>query len=494
VYLVKPQKVSDYWKFRQRHTKSDVADATAVGLIPEADPDGVHEAPVMAAERFTIRRLLMRRNREIENVAARKKRIQALVRMALPGVLEALGPGWDARAPVAFLRKRFDPFGVVKSGPESLRKLWRRHSRSEGTDEHVDRVYSACTTVVALLSPLREAGRLPFDYAALQDEVNDELTSMENSQALADKLEQEATARHRRLNPDRTLEQLRGVGPLIAAAIESIVGSVTRFRNARRFVAYAGSCPRKHQTGVTDPNQPMTKAGNRLLKKYLYLAADVARHYDPDFAAYYAKRYEKGHHHNAILGALTRKMALRVYALLRRRDVGQAPESCTPVTYELRDETGKTVTRAEARDIVKRRYARQVVSPARAAADAKRGAPTAAPKAPPQALRAEATAVTASASPATGARPEANPHRDVSEAGTAAPQKAHASKDAAKVATAAPPNATLSERTAASNGPIRRPPLRETPTMPTSLRKSFIAWGQRCGIPVDNLFQDVEKK
>ena len=32
---------------------------------------------------------------------------------------------------------------------------------------------------------------------------------------------------------------------------------------------------------------PITKAGQRLLKKYFYLAAETARQWDREFAAYY---------------------------------------------------------------------------------------------------------------------------------------------------------------------------------------------------------------
>ena len=76
---------------------------------------------------------------------------------------------------------------------------------------------------------------------------------------------------------------------------------------------------------------PITKAGQRLLKKYFYLAADVARQWDAEFAAYYARRYARGDHHNHIMIALARKMALRVYALLKRREKArQARQPAAP--------------------------------------------------------------------------------------------------------------------------------------------------------------------
>ncbi len=115
---------------------------------------------------------------------------------------------------------------------------------------------------------------------------------------------------------------------------------------------------------------PITKAGNRLLKKYLYLAAEVARHWDPDFAAYYARRYARGDKHNRIIIALARKMALRVYTLLRRR--GQAREKANqstsqrePIRYILRDREGHPLDKKQARELILAQYTR-------AAADSER--------------------------------------------------------------------------------------------------------------------------
>ena len=69
-------------------------------------------------------------------------------------------------------------------------------------------------------------------------------------------LEKQIDELYVRSDPDRTLEQLRGIGPTIAAAIEALVGDISRFPSGGQFVSYCGLAPRKNKSGLTDPHWP----------------------------------------------------------------------------------------------------------------------------------------------------------------------------------------------------------------------------------------------
>ena len=175
----------------------------------------------------------------------------------------------------------------------------------------------------------------------------------------------EAIARAARTGWGKSFASTEEAERAATAGIDATVGDIDRFRNSRCFVSFTGLCPRKRQSGASDPAMPITKTGNRLLKMYLYIAADRARLLDPDFAAYYARRYRGGDHHNRIVVALARKMALRVYALLKRRHQARQDRQPEPVTYVLRDAQGTPLDAAEAKALIQRRYARAVVAPER---------------------------------------------------------------------------------------------------------------------------------
>src|SRR5206468_12602641 len=147
-----------------------------------------------------------------------------------------------------------------------------------------------CTTTTALYAELGRSQKVPFDYADVQEEHRAELDYMEHAEQEVQRLEEPIASLYDRWDPDHTLEQIRGIGGIIAASIEALVGRVSRFHNGRQFTSNCGLCPRKKQSGMSDPAMPITKCGQRLLKKYFYLAAGVARLWDAEFAAYYDRR------------------------------------------------------------------------------------------------------------------------------------------------------------------------------------------------------------
>jgi transposase len=376
VCLIKPQKAHDLRKFLEKYSKSDPIDADTLARVPQIDPDGVSELELSGPERMELRRLVKRRDRLAQEVGNQKRRVHALMVMANPPLMKALGDSAFSRAARAFYCKYADPDAVVKMGCAKLKKFWQKHGHGPADDELIERVFQACSISSELYSELRRNGKIPFDYAAIQEELEAELDWMEHAEKEIQRLEERIAAAYERWDPDHTLEQIQGIGPVIAPSIEAYVGNVLRFHNGRQFVSFSGLCPRKKQSGQSDPAMPITKAGQRLLKKYFYLAAEVARRWDPEFAAYYARHYARGDHHDRIITALARKMALRVYALLKRREAArQAGSTGKPASFVLRNpETGATVDKQQARQLVLETYTRETADPDRHKRDrARRG-------------------------------------------------------------------------------------------------------------------------
>jgi transposase len=66
-----------------------------------------------------------------------------------------------------------------------------------------------------------------------------------------------------------TLRQVQGVGPVTSLAFVLVVGEPERFKKSRMLGAYLGLCPRVFQSGERDPQLPITKAGDRFLRRLL---------------------------------------------------------------------------------------------------------------------------------------------------------------------------------------------------------------------------------
>jgi transposase len=71
----------------------------------------------------------------------------------------------------------------------------------------------------------------------------------------------------------RRLRQIKGVGPLTSLCYVLVLEEPKRFKNPRDTGTYIGLVPRLDETGESQPQLPITKAGNQLLRTYLVQSA-----------------------------------------------------------------------------------------------------------------------------------------------------------------------------------------------------------------------------
>jgi hypothetical protein len=77
----------------------------------------------------TLKRLVKRRERCVSDTTKQKLRIHALLLMANPLLMGALGQDKFGTTAVAFLKKYLDPVKVVNRGLSGLKQFWDKHSK-----------------------------------------------------------------------------------------------------------------------------------------------------------------------------------------------------------------------------------------------------------------------------------------------------------------------------------------------------------------------------
>jgi len=79
------------------------------------------------------------------------------------------------------------------------------------------------------------------------------------------------------------LEQIRGVGPITSLSYVLAIGEPGRFEDPRDAGAYFGLVPRRDQSGQSDKQLPISKAGNRDVRRLLVQSAQyILGHFGPD--------------------------------------------------------------------------------------------------------------------------------------------------------------------------------------------------------------------
>ena len=118
----------------------------------------------------------------------------------------------------------------------------------------------------------------------------------------------------------RRLQQLRGVGPIVATALVAAVGDGGQFRNGRQMAAALGLTPKQHSSGGKERQLGISKRGDAYLRTVLIHGARAAVHTSkgkPDRLSQWVMALMARRHPNVVATALAHKTVRIAWAMLR---------------------------------------------------------------------------------------------------------------------------------------------------------------------------------
>ena len=192
-------------------------------------------------------------------------------------------PAWQPLPPAVrqlqSLVRRLDELMVMRQ---------MEHNRQDGADATVQ---PSLTRVLALLDAEIEQARA----------------------AIHDPLEQHPDFRKQR----DWLETIPGLGETTIAVLLACLGDSHRFDNAKPVAAFAGLSPAERQSGKYQGQTRLSKTGDALLRKALYLPAVVAGRHNPVVQAFGERLKAKGKAGKVIVCAAMRKLLTLAYGVLK---------------------------------------------------------------------------------------------------------------------------------------------------------------------------------
>lgn len=221
-----------------------------------------------------------------------------------------------------------------------LNSLLRRTSGGSWGTEQAARLLAAANEAISLW----QGGGL--DSAELAWDLASEVRIFRQLGAEVDRLDVRIAELYSAADPKGIVASALGVGPVLSAGILGRLGDAKRFANLGAVRSFSGMVPGVNQSGNSQLKPSITKQGDPGLRRDLWMAAELARHQDPQLAAkYYRLIVDRQLHHYSAVCHLATTLLTRIAACWRS---GQL--------YIVRDTDGTPGDPAQARAIIAERY------------------------------------------------------------------------------------------------------------------------------------------
>jgi len=304
VVVLNPLQISAYRRSGIRKVKNDktdsiwIADFVRISNTPASNRD----IPSL----LQLRELSRFRFWLTDQIGDCKRKLLTILDRVFPEY-ESLFSSVFVKSSKAMLQEAVTAQDFAEFDLQELTELLYKTSRGKFGAEKAEQIQEQARQSIGV-GFLADAVRVEMHCLLAQIEL------LEEQQAEVDKAQEELMQ-----TIPQYITSIPGIALPTGAAILAEIGDVSRFENEGKLVAYAGIDATVHQSGQFNAGKMhMSKRGSPYLRLALWQAASMAIRHNEELKIYYQKKRKEGKAHGTALGAVCRKLLIRVYVILKQ--------------------------------------------------------------------------------------------------------------------------------------------------------------------------------
>ena len=304
VKLYNPIQTNGFRKMNIRKTKTDPIDSAIIAdMLRFSEPPQVNAIKNLSL--YQLRELVRIRDRLIDK--------QTVCKVQLVRDIDTIWPDYSSimkrttgATSIAILKKYSVPSKVRAESFEKFYELVKKKSRSKISRSKAEEIYTHAGYILTI----------PELDSIISVEIKTLITELELYDEQIRSVEKRIDQMMKLI--DSKIMSIPGIGDTLGPMILGEIGDADRFSNAKKLIAFAGLDPVVSQSGrFENKSGPISKRGSPLLRKALFLAANVARQNDDNLKRFYDKKISEGKHHFSALNAVAAKLLRIVYWVLK---------------------------------------------------------------------------------------------------------------------------------------------------------------------------------
>jgi len=304
VKLYNPIQTNGFRKMNIRKTKTDPIDSAIIAdMLRFSEPPQVNA--INDLNLYQLRELVRIRDRLIDKQTVCKVQLVRNIDTVWPDYSSVM-KGATSATSIAILKKYSVPSKVRAESFEKFYELIKMKSRSKISRTAAEEIYNHAGNILTI----------PELDSIISVEIKTLIKELELYDEQIRSIEKRIDQMMKLI--DSKIMSIPGIGDTLGPMILGEIGDANRFPTPKKLIAFAGLDPIVSQSGrFENKSGKISKRGSPLLRKGLFLAANVARQNDENSKRFYDKKISEGKHHYSALNAVAAKVLRIVYWVLK---------------------------------------------------------------------------------------------------------------------------------------------------------------------------------